>query len=63
MKNNRLIQMYDKVKDKETGKIGFIVYITDGNFAKGIPQEYLFEPQDSSFDPVFRTYYELEDAD
>ncbi len=54
-----MLREYDRVIDTISKKTGTIVYITDGNFEKGIVKEYLFEPDDHSFDPVFRSYEQL----
>ena len=59
MKTNSCIEEYDSVIDLVTKKTGTVVYITDGNFQKDIPKEYLFEPDDHTFEPVFRKYDEL----
>jgi hypothetical protein len=47
------------VIDTISNKIGIIVPITDGDVKKGIKKQYLFEPDDHSFVPVFRYYEQL----
>lgn len=54
-----LIKEYDVVIDTMSNKIGIIVHITDGDVKKGIKKQYLFEPDDHSFVPVFRYYEQL----
>lgn len=47
------------VIDNVSNKTGIIVHIADGDIVKGINEQYLFEPDDHSFDPVFRYYEQL----
>lgn len=54
-----LIKEYDVVIDTISNKIGIIVHITDGDVKKGFKKQYLFEPDDHSFVPVFRYYEQL----
>ena len=57
---NSIPKLYDFVYDKRTNKKGTVVYIFEGDLNKNIPETYLFEPSDWSFDPEERYDYELE---
>ena len=59
-KMKKIPKLYDTVYDRKTNKIGTIVYIFEADLSKNIPESYLFEPSDWSYDPEERYDYELE---